>query len=140
MVSTSWPSTRTLPVIRARRGGNRRINARRVTVLPEPDSPRMHSTSPGCTRKLTPFTACTVASRVTKLTVRSDTSANAALPFAAGSDMGQPAVTRGHIVHVAGHDVRLRSFPDAERRVRRLARRLGEPAAGMETATQRRVD
>ena len=59
------------PSIRARRAGSRRIMARRVTLLPEPDSPRMHSTSPGRTLKLTPFTACTVASRVTKRTVRS---------------------------------------------------------------------
>jgi len=40
-----------------RRGGSKRIRARRVTLLPEPDSPRIHSTSPSCTVKLTPLTA-----------------------------------------------------------------------------------
>jgi hypothetical protein len=54
---TSWPPMRTLPSILVRLGGNRRINARRVTLFPEPDSPRMHKTSPGRTLKLTPFTA-----------------------------------------------------------------------------------
>ena len=32
--------------MRVRRGGSSRISARSVTLLPEPDSPRMHSTSP----------------------------------------------------------------------------------------------
>src|SRR6516225_3229689 len=100
----------------------------------------MHSTSPGRTRKLTPFTACTVASRVTKRTLRSFTSASGSVPFAAGSDILKPAVTRGQVVHVAGHDVRLRSFPDAKRRIRLLARRLGERATGMETTARGRID
>ena len=42
-----------------------RISARKVTDFPEPDSPRIQSTSPELTRSDTPFTALTVASRVT---------------------------------------------------------------------------
>ena len=54
-------------------GGNRRIRARNVTLLPEPDSPRMASTLPASTPKLTPLTAATDASRPTKRTFRSST-------------------------------------------------------------------
>src|SRR5579862_4462296 len=54
--------------------GKSRISARIVTDLPQPDSPMMHSTSPGITSNDTPFTARTVSSRVTNLTVRSWTS------------------------------------------------------------------
>ena len=63
-----------LPPSTARRLGSRRISARMVTDLPEPDSPMMHSTSPGAISNDTPLTACTVASRLTNLTVRSFTS------------------------------------------------------------------
>src|SRR6516165_12271470 len=100
----------------------------------------MHSTSPDRTRKLTPLTACTVASRLTKCTVRSDTSASGAMTFGAGSNIRQPAVTRGPIIHVAGHDMRLRSLRDAEHGVGLLARRLGERATGMKAAARGRID
>ena len=55
----------------AQLGGSSRISARSVTLLPEPDSPRMPSTSPRASRKLTPLTAWTVRSRCRKRTARS---------------------------------------------------------------------
>lgn len=70
----SWSPTRIRPPILVRPLGRSRINARIVTDLPEPDSPMMHSTSPGWIAKETPFTAETVASRLTNWTRRSSTS------------------------------------------------------------------
>jgi hypothetical protein len=60
--------------------------ARSVTLLPEPDSPRMQSTSPASSVKLTPLTAWTVPSRPTKRTARSSqrTSRSASREAAAG--------------------------------------------------------
>src|SRR3954470_16769926 len=45
-----------------------------VTLLPEPDSPTIPSTSPRSSVKLTPSTACTVPSSVANRTFRSLTS------------------------------------------------------------------
>ena len=47
----SRPPTRMLPDSTARLRGSSRISARMVTDLPEPDSPMMHSTSPGMSSK-----------------------------------------------------------------------------------------
>src|SRR5262249_27130777 len=126
--------------IRVGRGGSRRISARNVTLLPEPDSPRMHSTSPACTLKLTPFTACTVASRVTNRTLRSRTSANGAAPFSAISSPPGPAVARKRVVHMARSDMRLQSPQPPQQRIGRLADGLGERAAGVKPATLGRID
>ena len=46
IASTSRPSTFKVPEICVRFFGNSRISARRVTLLPEPDSPSRPSTSP----------------------------------------------------------------------------------------------
>src|SRR5262249_30103771 len=70
----------------------------------------------------------------------SETSASGAVPFIDGSSIRQPAVTRCHIVHVAGHDMVLRSTPSAKSRVSLLARRIGERAASMEMTARRRID
>src|SRR5262249_58735525 len=72
---------------------------RKVTLLPEPDSPKMPSVSPRLTSKLTPFTACTVRSGVTKVTWRSWTWRSSAMS-------GGPAVARAGHPHVAGHFLR----------------------------------
>src|SRR5262249_16902368 len=69
----SCSPTRMRPEITARRRGSSLISARMVTDLPEPDSPMMHSTSPGFMPKDTPLTACTVASRLTNFTRKSST-------------------------------------------------------------------
>src|SRR5215469_750812 len=58
------------------------------TVLPEPDSPTIPSTSPEATVKERPSTAVTVPSRVRKRTVRSRTSRN-------GSGTAHPRVDGG---------------------------------------------
>ncbi len=70
----SRPAMRMAPVSTVLRDGSSRIMARKVTLLPEPDSPMMPITSPGRIVKLTWFTACTVASRETKRTHKSRTS------------------------------------------------------------------
>ena len=44
-----------------------------MTLLPEPDSPRRASTFPASSEKVTPFTARTMPSRVSKATLRSRT-------------------------------------------------------------------
>src|SRR6516162_11840135 len=69
-----------LPDNTARRRGRSRISARIVTVLPEPDSPIRHSTSPRLSSNDTPFTAHTVSSRLTNLTCRSSTWTSGSLP------------------------------------------------------------
>src|SRR5215831_11657914 len=58
------------------------------TLLPEPDSPTMPSTSPSSTVKDRPSTAVTVPRRLRKRTVRSRTSRN-------GSGTAHPGVDRG---------------------------------------------
>ena len=88
----SWSATRMLPPSTARRLGSRRISARMVTDLPEPDSPMMHSTSPGAISNDTPLTACTVASRLTNLTVRSFTSTSGRVRTATGAFGSAPEV------------------------------------------------
>ncbi len=70
-VRMSWPSITTLPAIWLLPGGSSRIIAFKVTLLPEPDSPRMVMTSPRARSNDTPLTAFTVASRETNETVRS---------------------------------------------------------------------
>src|SRR6516162_7482025 len=133
-----------MPPIRVRRGGKRRISARNVTLLPEPDSPRMHSTSPGCTVKLTPLTACTVASRLTNRTLRFSTSANSISQSDSFWDelsgCSDPAVAGVRVMHMARGGVRLQPLPGTECRAGRLAHLFGERAAGVEPAAGRRVD
>jgi len=68
--SMSLPSITTPPVIRLLPAGSSRIIAFRVTLLPEPDSPRMVMTSPRASSNVMPLTALTVASRLTKRTAR----------------------------------------------------------------------
>ena len=62
------------PLMTERWPGRRRISARMVTDLPEPDSPMMQSTSPGINSNDTPFTAHTVSSPSKNRTCRSSTS------------------------------------------------------------------
>ena len=76
---TSWPCTRTPPVMAAW-GGSRRMSARMDTLLPEPLSPSRHSTSPGMTRRLTPRTASTASRPVPKRTRSSSSSATGIMP------------------------------------------------------------
>src|SRR5215475_11285372 len=69
----SCPAMRMRPSMRVRAGGSRRMSERSVTLLPDPDSPRMPSTWPASRSKLTPLMAATVASRMRKRTCRSST-------------------------------------------------------------------
>src|SRR5262249_47351719 len=71
---TSRPFSSTSPATRARAVGCKPSSARRVTLLPEPDSPRRASTRPASSEKLTPLTARTSPSRVSNATLRSRTS------------------------------------------------------------------
>src|SRR5262249_33550520 len=103
-------------------------------------SPRMHNTSPGRTAKLTPLTACTVASRVTKRTERSCASTSGALPPAPRSGISRPAVARSRIEHMTGGGMRRLAAPIIQLRVVGAAYRLGERATGMKAATEGRVD
>ena len=59
-----------------------RISVIAVTLLPEPDSPTMPSTSPRLTVNETPSTACTVPSWVRNETFRSRTSSSGGLAHA----------------------------------------------------------
>src|SRR3954471_8029958 len=68
-----WPAKRADPPIRAVLGSSPMM-ASDVTDLPEPDSPTMPSTSPGCRPKETPRTARTTPSSLGKSTVRFSTS------------------------------------------------------------------
>src|SRR6185436_12788171 len=104
----SRPAMRTSPSIRVWAGGRSPMRARNVTLLPDPDSPRMPSTSPAARSKLTPFTACTVRSRLAKVTRRSRTDTTGAV--AAGgavssSTLGGTAGPRGQQNLVAGDSV-----------------------------------
>src|SRR6266851_2019170 len=131
MSSTSSPSTRMLPDQRVRCSGWSRRIERRVTLLPEPDSPRMPSVSPRLTSKLTPFTACTVRSGVTKVTWRSRTSKRLLM---SGHGL---RMARARHPHVAGDFLPPRI---GERRLDPGADILGEGTARAEAAARRRID
>src|SRR5262245_11755064 len=75
ILSRSRPSNRTSPVIRPPLA--RPMMARLVTLLPEPDSPTIPRVWPGSSEKLTPSTALTTPSSVSKWTLRSLTSSSA---------------------------------------------------------------
>src|SRR5712691_2128716 len=127
--------------------------ARSVTLLPEPDSPRMQSTSPASSVKLTPLTAWTVPSRPTKRTARSSqrTSGSAARTAAAGGpvaagmavmlpsrrDARGAAVARARDQHMASRVVIAIGY---QRRLHCRAARLGMGATRFEAAARRRVD
>src|SRR5580704_3587849 len=130
MSSTSSPSTRMLPDQRVRCSGWSRRIERRVTLLPEPDSPRMPSVSPRLRSKLTPFTACTVRSGVTKVTWRSRTSKRLLM---SGHGL---RVARTRHPHVAGD---LLPAGVGERRLDPGTDVFGEGAARAEAATRRRI-
>src|SRR5437870_4692534 len=72
--SRSCPWNRACPSIRAFLLRMRPIRVRKVTLLPEPDSPTTPSVSPGETVNETPSTALTRPSSVSKCTLRSLTS------------------------------------------------------------------
>src|SRR5829696_1431814 len=74
-LSRSRPSNRTSPVIRPPLA--RPMMARLVTLLPEPDSPTIPRVWPRSSEKLTPSTALTTPSSVSKWTRRSRTSSSA---------------------------------------------------------------
>src|SRR5260370_27916128 len=130
MPRISSPSSLMLPDQRVRCSGCSFRIERRVTLLPEPDSPRMPSVSPRVTSKLTPFTACTVRSGVTKVTLRS-------LTWRSSAISGSPRMARAANAHVAGH--RLRAAV-GEQRLGPRADSLGERAARAEAAARRRID
>src|SRR5215218_14835 len=75
ILSRSRPSNRTTPEVRPPLA--RPMMARLVTLLPEPDSPTIPRVWPGSREKLTPSTALTTPSSVSKWTRRSLTSSNA---------------------------------------------------------------
>src|ERR1700676_4820162 len=108
------------------------MSARKVTLLPDPDSPRMQSTSPGLTENVTPLTAWTVDSRVTKRTVRSLTSTRGALSIS--GLLIHAGMTRVWILHVAGRDVGIPAQPIAENWNALFANRLRERAPCHELA------
>src|SRR5258708_7136082 len=131
MSSASSLSTRMLLDQRVRCSGWSRRIERRVTLLPEPDSPRMPSVSPRFRSKLTPFTACTVRSGVTKATWRSRTSRRLLM---SGRRF---RMTRSRHPHVAGDRL---PAGLGERRLDPGADVLGEGAARAEAAARRRID
>src|SRR6266536_2914279 len=73
------PLRNTSPVIRVRTLGSSLTRERRVTLLPEPDSPRMVKTLPCSRVKEMPLTALTTPSRVMNSTCRSLTSTSGAM-------------------------------------------------------------
>src|SRR3990172_10410663 len=73
-VSRSWPWNNTCPSILACRELMSPITVRKVTLLPEPDSPTTPRVSPGLIENETPSTALTRPSSVGKETRRSLTS------------------------------------------------------------------
>src|SRR5207248_9136372 len=99
----------------------------------------MPGTSSALTAKLTPWTACAVASRLTKRDAGSWSSTSRALPLRR-SGIGRLAVARARIEHVAGRGMRLVASRGAEHRVAGVAHRLGERAARMKPAARRGVD
>src|SRR3954466_1596749 len=74
---SSLPRSRTEPSIREFGERVRPIRVCAVTLLPEPDSPTIASTSPGASSKETPSTACTPPPSVTKPARRSRTDSSA---------------------------------------------------------------
>src|ERR1700733_13816936 len=70
----SLPWNLALPVMVAFRSLTRPITEYIDTLLPDPDSPTMPSTSPGATWNDSPLTACTVPALVRNRTLRSSTS------------------------------------------------------------------
>src|SRR6185369_9087550 len=127
---TSSPSNLMLPDQRVRCSGWSFRIERSVTLLPDPDSPRMPSVSPRLTSKLTPLTACTVRSGVTKVTCRSLTERSVVMS-------GRPRVARALDAHVAGHLLRAGV---GQHRLGRGTDILGERAAGAQPATRGRID
>src|SRR5258707_656210 len=96
------------------------------TLLPEPDSPTMPSTSPWSTVKDRPSTAVTVPRRVRKRTVRSRTSRN-------GSGTAHPGVDGGvddvdHRVGEHDEERRVQHAGDDHREVEVLQGVVGEQA------------
>src|SRR5205085_9978827 len=76
-LSISSPSYRTEPSISALLRSTRPITVRKVTLLPDPDSPTTPSVLPRSSSKLTPETALTIPSSVRKRVCRSVTSSSA---------------------------------------------------------------
>ena len=70
----SWPSSRTSPEVTRASGGSTPRMARRVMLLPEPDSPTSPSASPRSTSNDTPSTARTTPLPLAICTCRSRTS------------------------------------------------------------------
>ena len=66
MVVSSWPSKRTVPSRMVLRLGSSPMIERERMVLPDPDSPTMPSDRPRASEKLTPSTAFTTPSAVSK--------------------------------------------------------------------------
>src|ERR1700716_1024668 len=123
----------------AARFGNRRIRARNVTLLPEPDSPSSASTSPGARVRSTPPTARTGGGPENS-TVSPFTSTIASLMRAPlGRDRAGMAGRR--IRQVAGDAMRrLGAEIGAEAGLARRAHRSRELAAGVEAAAGWRID
>src|SRR5713226_2387823 len=96
----------------------------------------MPSVSPRIRSKLTPFTACTVRSGVTKVTWRSRTS-KSLLMSGRGPSSNCVGVTRTRHPHVAGDLLPPRI---GERRLDPGADILGEGTARAEAATRWRID
>ena len=94
---SSVPSNRTEPLICVCFGlsDTSRMTDSADTLLPQPDSPTMHSVSPRCTSNETPSTARTVPSRVRKWVRRSrtDSTASAAVAVAAATGACTSVVT-----------------------------------------------
>src|SRR3954466_1185548 len=88
-----------------------------VTLLPEPDSPTMPSTSPRSSVKLTPSTAWTMPSSVAKLTFRSLTSRS------------RSAIRRATVAMELSPDAHQRSAARAEVRRLGLLEHAGDVAA-----------
>src|SRR5580692_674999 len=110
----SRPWNLALPVMVAFRSLTRPMTEYIDTLLPDPDSPTMLSTSPGATWSESPFTACTVPARVRNRTLRSSTSRTGACGLATTHPRVQPGVhhvdrgVRDHDeerrVHDSAHD------------------------------------
>src|SRR5882672_2207949 len=110
----------------AARFGRRRIRARSVTLLPEPDSPSSVSTSPGLSVRSTPPTART-GGRPGNSTVSPFTSTIAVSLMRAPSH--RAGMAGGGVGHVAGDAMELIL---AEARLARRAHRRRVLAAGVE--------
>src|SRR5580698_3523346 len=126
---TSSPSSLMLPDHLVRCAGCSFRIERRVTLLPDPDSPRMPSVSPRFTSKLTPFTAWIVRSGVTKVTLRSLTESRTLMS-------GGLRMAGARHTHVAGDGL---ASGVGERRLEAGADILGEGAARAKAAARRRI-